>query len=46
MKGANMTVEQIYFADEAEARKIARARIVDELTAMELPGADWEQMER
>ncbi len=39
-------VEQIYFADEAKVRKSARTRIIDEIAAMELPVADWEQMER
>jgi hypothetical protein len=39
-------VEQVYFTDEAEAQKTVRARIVDEIAAMELPVADWEQMER
>jgi hypothetical protein len=39
-------VEQVYFTDEVEAQKTARSRIVDEIAAMELPVADWEQMER
>ncbi|CAN5650080.1 hypothetical protein BH10CHL1_BH10CHL1_38330 [soil metagenome] len=39
-------VEQVYFTDQAEAQKTARARIVAEMIAMELPVADWEQMER
>ncbi|MCX6044358.1 MAG: hypothetical protein NT075_04545 [Chloroflexi bacterium] len=37
-------VEQVYFVDETQ--KTARSRIIDEIAAMELPVADWEQMER
>jgi hypothetical protein len=39
-------VEQVYFTYTSQNEQAERSRIVAEMIAMELPVADWEQMER